>query len=292
MPKKPFGRQEQSRQPRTAFQRLQDQLKYVDLVVEVCDGRGPYSSRHPRSVEIFGTKPRLLILTKEDLSDVPLLRKWVHFFNEEGRQAQALSLSLKEQKHKSKIFQLILDLTKDKREQIAAKGLLPRPMRICAVGMPNTGKSSLINWLIGQKRAKTGNKPGVTKGSQWVRVHPDIELLDTPGILPAFQYSNETARILALLNLMPENIYDFVEVAEKSLLQMRSQYPKLITEYFGEPIESATLEDLARIRNFLTTGGRGDRIRAANVFISDLRSGKIGRVTMDRFDQLEKSDSN
>ena len=152
------------------------------------------------------------------------------------------------------------------------------------MGMPNVGKSSLINWLIGQKKAKVGNKPGVTKGAQWVRVHPQIELLDTPGILPAFSFSAATAKKLALFNLLPESNYDVEEVAQDGLEQLKAQYPKQVQNYIYEKAESLNLEELARRRNFLTTGGSLDLVRAANVFFSDLRNGKLGRVTLDRTD--------
>lgn len=281
MPSKPSGRPSQ---PRTAFQRLQEQLKYVDLVIEVSDGRVPLSSRHPKTDEIFSAKPRLLVITKEDLADPHRIKDWVTFFNSSdhgGPQAQALALSLKESKGKAKIFNLALQLTKQKREQLAAKGLLPRPTRICVVGMPNVGKSSLINWLIGVKKAKTGNKPGITKGSQWVRVHPQIELLDTPGILPAFAFGAGRERKLALFNLLPEANYDIEEVALDGLAQLKTEYPKLLQAYIQEPFETLNLEAIAKKRNFLTNGGNPDTVRAANIFVNDLRNGKLGRVTLD-----------
>ena len=193
-------------QSRTAFQHLQEQLKFVDIIIEVLDARAPLSSRHPRSGQIFGGKPRILIITKEDLGDPALIKHWVKQFSEESKDGQALALSLKTEKNKDKIFNLVLALTKDKRQQLAGKGLLPRPMRICVVGMPNVGKSSLINWLIGQKKTKVGNKPGVTKGAQWVRVHPQIELLDTPGILPAFAFSQDVSNKLAFLDFFPVSL--------------------------------------------------------------------------------------
>ncbi len=282
MPTNPSGRS--FNRSRTAFQHFQEQLKYVDLVIEICDGRVPFSSRHPRSEEIFGSKARILLLTKEDLADPLLIKEWLTIFaSEEGqRQAKTLSLSLKEQKHKSRIFELVLELTKEKRAQLAAKGILPRPSRICVVGMPNVGKSSLINWLIGQKKAKVGNKPGVTKGAQWVRVHPDIELLDTPGILPAFSFSPSVALKLALFNLMPENTYDVVEIATNGIALMKSRYPKRLETYISQDSDSLNLEGIARKRNLLITGGRLDTVRAANIFVRDLRDAKLGRVTLDQ----------
>ncbi|HEY9716211.1 MAG TPA: ribosome biogenesis GTPase YlqF [Trichormus sp.] len=284
MPARPSGRS--SSQSRTAFQHLQEQIKYVDLVIEVLDARAPLSSRHPRSREIFSNKPRLLVITKEDLGDPHKVRSWVAYFNNESdaRHSHAFALSLKTQRYKDKIFQLALEMTKDKREQLAAKGLLPRPIRICVVGMPNVGKSSLINWLIGQKKAKTGNKPGITKGAQWVRVHPQIELLDTPGIMPAFSFAAAVARRLALFNLLPEAVYDIEEIAQDGFEQMKAQYPQLVQKYIYEKAETLSLEELARRRNFLTIGGNLDLVRAANVFVSDLRNGKLGRVTLDQSD--------
>ncbi len=281
MPSKPSGRT--SSHSRTAFQHLQEQLKYVDLVIEVSDGRAPWSSRHPRSLEIFGAKPRLLVITKEDLSDPVRIKEWVTYYNtaESGPQAHALSLSLKDHRNKPKIFSLALELTKQKREQLAARGLLPRPIRICVVGMPNVGKSTLINWLIGVKKAKTGNKPGVTKGAQWVRVHPQIELLDTPGILPAFAFSPVISQKLALFNLLPEASYDIEEIADIGLNQLNEQYPKLLRDYMPELCDNLNLHEIAKKRKFLTMGGKLDTVRAANIFVTDLRQGKLGRVTLD-----------
>ncbi|HEY9772191.1 MAG TPA: ribosome biogenesis GTPase YlqF [Planktothrix sp.] len=280
MPSKPSGHP--PGQSRTAFQILQEQLKYVDVVIEVLDARAPLSSRHPRSKDIFGAKPRILVVTKEDLGDPVLIRHWVKQFNEEGEDGKALALSLKTDKNKEKVFNLVLAMTKEKREQLAAKGLLPRSMRLCVVGMPNVGKSSLINWLIGQKKTKVGNRPGVTKGAQWVRVHPQIELLDTPGILPAFSFSHEVSNKLAFFNLLPESAYDSEEIAERGLEQLRAQYPDLLKSYISQDQCALSLDEIARARNFLTTGGKLDRVRAANVFLADVRNGKLGRVTLDR----------
>lgn len=282
MPSKPSGRS--SSQSRTAFQHLQDQLRLVDLVVEVLDARAPIASKHPRSKEIFGNKPRLLIVTKEDLGDPAQIKTFLGETNsvDGAAQTRAISLSLKSARGKDKILDIVLELTKEKREQHAKKGLLPRPVRVCVVGMPNVGKSSLINWLVGQKRAKVGNRPGITKGAQWVRVHPQIELLDTPGILPAFAFGKEKGMRLALFNLLPEAHYEIEEVAECGLELMRVAYPKMLQEYISEPSDDVNLEEIARQRNFLTTGGKLDLVRAANIFVSDLRSGKLGRVTLDQ----------
>ncbi|HEY9757647.1 MAG TPA: ribosome biogenesis GTPase YlqF [Oculatellaceae cyanobacterium] len=259
--------------PSTAFQRLREQIKWVDLVFEVVDGRVPVASRHPNSEEIFGQKPRLLVITKEDLSDRRVLEPW----HDKG-----VVLSLKTGKGRDKIFKKALDLTKDKRESLAKKGILPRPMRICVVGMPNVGKSSLINWLIGTNKAKVADRPGVTKGNQWVRVHPQIELLDTPGILPVSALSKESVIRLALFNLVPGSNYEVEEVARVGLDILKSNYPELMKTYAaGAELDGLSLEAIAQKKNFITTGAKPDYMRAAATLLSDVRSGKFGRVSLE-----------
>lgn len=256
----------------TAFQKLREQIKWVDLVFEVVDARAPALSRHPNSDEIFGQKTRMLVLTKEDLADRRVLEPW---------QDRAVILSLKSGKGREKIFKRALELTKEKRDSLAKKGVLPRPMRVCVVGMPNVGKSSLINWLIGTNKTKVADRPGVTRGTQWVRVHPQLELLDTPGILPVSALDSETIIRLALFNLVPASNYEVEEVARVGLEILKSQYPELMAMYVpGAQIASLTLEEIATRKNFITTGAKPDYMRAAATLLSDLRAGKIGRVSL------------
>jgi ribosome biogenesis GTPase A len=258
--------------PSTPFQKLREQIKWVDLVFEVVDARAPASSRHPNSDEIFGQKPRLLIVTKEDLAD----RRVLEPFQDKG-----VILSLKSGKGKEKIFKKALELTQEKRASLAKKGVLPRPMRICVVGMPNVGKSSLINWLIGTKKAKVADRPGVTRGNQWVRVHPQLELLDTPGILPVSALDRETIIRLALFNLVPASNYEVEEVARVGLEILKSHYPELMQMYVpGVEVDTLTLELMAEKKHFVTTGAKPDHMRAAQTLLSDLRAGKIGRVSL------------
>ncbi|MDR3617544.1 MAG: ribosome biogenesis GTPase YlqF [Candidatus Obscuribacterales bacterium] len=264
--------------PTTAFQRLTEQIKWVDVVFEVLDARCPEASRHPRSDEIFGNKPRVTVLTKADLADMNALKDW---------QATSEILSLKNQKGKDKLIKSALAATESKREAMARRGILPRPMRVCVVGMPNVGKSSLINWLIGIHKTKVADKPGVTLGNQWVRVHPQLELLDTPGILPAGALSKESAIRLALFNLMPSGNYELEEIARTGLAMVHSRYPKLIQAYMPGAVvdktpvaEEVTLESLARRRSLIGLGAQPDHMRAASLFLTDLRSGRIGRITL------------
>lgn len=278
------------RPPSTAFQRLTEIVKWVDLVIEVLDGRLPVSTRHPKSNEIFGSKPRLIIYSKLDMSDSRRLKAYVKSINDEfalaaekgGAQQQAVALCLKGLSSKASFVEACLALTKAKRESLNKKGLLPRPMRACVVGIPNVGKSSLINWFIGKKHARTGDMPGVTKGTQWIRVHPQLELLDTPGILPPTFFQKETMSRLSVLNLVPPDTYENLECAREALQLFKHYYPEALDKYLEGLAECGDgLSLLAEKRNFLTHGGKLDDYRAANILLRDIREGKLGGITLD-----------
>lgn len=278
----------------TAYKSLQETIKWVDIVIEVLDARAPLSSRHPNALEIFGHKPRMVVMSKEDLADPGKVSEWLDVMKTatsasqtEDQMSAIISLSLKTQKNRNKLLDIALQLTESKRSALKAKGLLPRPMRAVVVGMPNVGKSSLINWMIGKNKAKAANKPGVTRGPQWVRVHPQIELLDTPGFLPPASFSEDVHLKLAMLNLIPETNYDAEEIARHGLNLLRKIYPSLIAEYIpNSELDLATLEHFADLRHFLTHGGKLDTSRAASTFLSDLRNGRLGRITLDRAPQV------
>jgi ribosome biogenesis GTPase A len=266
----------------TAFDRLQEQIKYVDLIIEVVDARAPGSSRHPSSEKIFGNKPRLIVLTKLDLADSVICKEWIKWLSE-NKNERGIALSLKTSQGKKSLINEALKVTSPRREAQSRKGILPRPMRICVVGMPNVGKSSLINWLIGHNRVRVANKPGITRAPQWIKVHPQIELLDTPGILPVNQLDADSSLKLALCNLLAETSYDAKEVARKGLELLNQYYPNLLQIYLGNLYSpEAGLEQLATKRNFITQGGKADIPRAAKAFLTDLGSGKLGAITLDR----------
>lgn len=272
----------QEKRQTTAFQRLKEQIKYVDLIIEVVDARVPGSSRHPSSESIFGNKPRLIVLTKLDLADPVICKEWIERLDTEGKE-EGIALSLKSNQGKKSVISHALKATSAKRQAQAQKGLLPRPMRVCVVGMPNVGKSSLINWLIGHSRVKVANKPGVTRAPQWIRVHPQIELLDTPGILPIDKLNADSALKLALFNLLAETSYDDKDVSRSGLELLNHYYPKLLESYLGGQYSlEEGLEQLARKRNFIGQGGRSDISRAAKAFLTDLGSGRLGAITLDR----------
>ena len=253
----------------------------MDLVIEVLDSRVPLSTRHPRAESIFGNNPRLMIMTKEDLAD-PDSMKDFRARVEETTGYPCLALSLKRSGGRSDVIDAAIEATRAKQESLARKGLLPRPMRVCVAGMPNVGKSSLINWLIGRKKARTGNRPGVTVGTQWVRVHPKLELLDTPGILPPTTFTPEVETRLAIFNLLPEGRYDVVEMATRALVLLRERYPEYLESYI-EGLRDAEngLEYIASSRNLITSGASPDILRAAGMLLADLRDGKVGRISLD-----------
>lgn len=226
------------KEPRlTPFQRLQQQLKWVDIIFEVLDGRAPYSSRHPRHSEIFGNKPRLIFITKDDLADSKLCKEWAKRFSTGSE--KAIVLCLKDRRRQPEVVNMALELAQEKFKQIEAKGLLPRPVRICVVGMPNTGKSSLINWLIGKKQVKVADRPGVTRGPQWIRVHPKLELLDTPGILPPQLSNRNVGEKLGIFNLAPAGAFSPEELADRAIAELQKRYPGMLERYLPEMPEAS-----------------------------------------------------
>lgn len=271
------SRNSSARSPRTPFQHIQNLIKWVDLVIEVIDARLPDSTRHPNADAIFGHKPRLFIFTKEDLADPEAVRAVLDRID-----VPSALVSLKRSSGKEKIINMAIEATRAQQEALVRKGILPRPMRICIVGLPNVGKSSLINWLIGQKKTKTGNRPGITQGTQWVRVHPKLELLDTPGILPPTGFTELTRDKLAALNLIPQSNYQVEPVAEAALRLLSESYSELLERYMEGLVDAEDGFDyFARKRNLLSQGAVPDRLRACSIFLAELRDGKIGRLTLD-----------
>lgn len=282
---KPAVKRAPRREPSTPFQRLTEISKWVDLIIEVLDGRLPESTRHPASKQIFGNKPRLTIYSKLDLADAERLKALTlgDFESDDPDDFhRSLILSLKSREFKGKFISSALSITTQKRQALERKGILPRPMRACVVGIPNVGKSSLINWFIGQKRTKVGDMPGVTRGTQWIRVDPQLELLDTPGILPPTAMSAETHNRLAFLNLVPASTYNVEEIADFGVRTMQRLYPERLEEYCAGLAEAQQgMMHMAETRRYLASGARLDDLRAANIFLRDVRDGKLGRLTLD-----------
>jgi len=278
------GSAPKKKRPKTGsgnWQVIREQVKYVDLLIEVCDARAPNSSRHAKAREIFAGKPILLVLNKSDLADEKLLPAYINKLNELPDQ-KAISLSLKQSSNKKAVFNLIANLTAYKREKLAKKGIRQQAVRICVIGMPNVGKSSLINWLVGRNIAKAANKPGVTRGPQWVRIDANLELLDTPGILPKDNLDKGKKETLAILNLITELSDDEI-LANRALTFLKEHYLISLKQYLDvDNTEDIHLKSLAEKRNLISAGGKLNLMRAASTLLTDLRGGKLGGICLDQ----------
>ncbi len=265
----------------TPLGRLQSQLKAIDLIIEVRDARLPDTSKHPRLHELFPNKPGIIVLAKQDLADNDALKPWLDKLKTSGNR-QALPLSFKLQTGRDKLLNLALKQTQEKQDALTKRGLLPRAIRVCVVGLPNVGKSTLINWLVGRHKAPTGDRPGITRGAHWIRIHPQIELLDSPGLLPPVSFSGEQAMKLALCNLLPQDHYDLVDAAEWGMNWIVHNHPQALDVYEKQFAQNkGSLQNLAEVRSCLLAGGKPDARRAASILVNDFRNGKLGRYVLD-----------
>ncbi|XID95171.1 ribosome biogenesis GTPase YlqF [Paenibacillaceae bacterium WGS1546] len=280
-----------------ARRQIEEKLKLIDVVFELLDARIPDSSRNPMVDEITGSKPRLVLLNKADLADPESTSEWSRYFREQGFTTHAIDANagagVKEIAGKAK------GLLKEKIDRQIAKGMKPRPIRALIVGIPNVGKSTLINRLAGRNIAQTGDRPGVTKGQQWIRFGGELELLDTPGILwPKFDDPVVGFR-LAATGAIKEDVLHIDEVGCFVLKALVEQYGSALAERYGLsdlPAELPdtqaaveVLESIGRRRGCIVGGGHVDYEKAASVLLRDLRSGKLGRMTLERPDDAGAS---
>ena len=265
-----------------AQKQLKEKLNLVDVIIEVIDARIPYSSMYKTTSELCPNKPRLILMNKSDVSDKNYNEIWAKIISEKNN-SKVIITSLSNKKDISNIISNVAALSKEVMQKRLQKGLLIRPTRTMVIGMPNVGKSSTINRLVGKSKTKTGAKAGVTRQQQWVRINDKIELLDTPGIIPTVQDDQNQALKLAFVNSVGENAYDSEYVAEKLLSLLNELYPNEIKEYFEfEKDEKISLETVAIKRKWILKGEKPDTIRTANVILSCFREGKIGKFTLDR----------
>lgn len=272
-----------------AKRQIEEKLKLIDVVFELIDARVPVASRNPMIDEIVGAKPRLILLNKADLADPAMNAKWIDWFRSFGREILAIDANtgtgVKEISGRVKL------LLREKIERQIAKGMKPRPARALIVGIPNVGKSTLINRLAGRSAAVTGDRPGVTKGQQWIRTGGDLELLDTPGILwPKFE-DPEVGFKLAATGAIKEEVLHIDEVACHLLRWLAAEYPGTLKDRYGladVPAQlsdvaaaAGVLEEIGRRRGCLAGGGHVDYEKAAGVVLRDLRTGKLGRITLE-----------
>ena len=264
---------------------ISDNLKLVDVVVELVDARIPLSSRNPEIDKIVNNKPRVLVMNKSDISDADANKKWLSYFKQKGIEAVAVdSLS---GKGVGSVTSAIDRVLKDKYERERQKGIIKHSVKMMIVGIPNVGKSSLINRLAGRSAAKTGDRPGVTTAKQWIRLSGKFELLDTPGILwPKFE-DVLTARKIAFTGGIKDDILDIEELSCYLLEYLRDNYDARLKERYKITDDISDLkgfellELVGRKRGALVSGGEIDTFKAAGFVLDDFRGAKIGNITLE-----------
>ena len=262
---------------------IEADLKQVDAVCEIVDARIPISSRNPDIDSICGTKPRIIVLNRMDLADPSATKKWIQYFRQTG--AAAVAIDCKHRKGINEFYPAVRSVLKEKLERDAAKGMT-RAMRVMVVGIPNVGKSTLINQISGRKGAKAENRPGVTRGKQWVTVDNTLLLLDTPGILwPKFEDPN-VGMMLAYTGAVKENVIDQEELAYRLIELLWKYYPQVVRERYKVDMPQDTpgyllLEEAGRKRGFLLARGEINTERMAKVLLDEYRSGKLGHFTLE-----------
>lgn len=263
---------------------ITDNLKLVDVVIELLDARIPYSSANPMLQEIIAGKPRLVALNKSDLADMKVTKEWVAYFRQQG--IPAVAVDAPQGRGIKQLVSMTESLAKPMTDKLVSKGAKPRAARVMILGIPNVGKSSLINRLAGSNKAKTADKPGVTRAKQWIRLGGNLELLDTPGILwPKFE--DMTAGLkLAFTGAINDEAIDRELITGVFLQTMAEMYPERLRERYkltgdlpSEPHE--LLELIGRKRGCLVKGGIVDMEKAQRIVLTDFRSGKLGTVSLD-----------
>lgn len=262
---------------------MEADLKQVDAVCEIVDARIPMASRNPDIDAICGAKPRIIALNRMDLADPGMTKKWIQYFKDRG--FAAIATDCKNRRGISDFQPEVRSVLKEKLARDAARGM-NRPVRVMVVGIPNVGKSTLINQISGRKGAKAENRPGVTRGKQWVSVGNGLLLMDTPGILwPKFE-DPEVGLLLAYTGAVKESVLDTEELAAALMGLLSRRYPQAIGDRYGvevtpEQTGYELLEETGRKRGFLLSRGEIDTERMAKVLLEEYRSGKLGRFTLE-----------
>ena len=265
-----------------AKRQMQEDLKLIDLIIELVDARIPLSSRNPDIDELGKNKARLILLNKSDLADERYNEQWSAYFQKKG--FYVVKVNAKSGAGLKSIQGVIQEACKAKIERDRRRGIKNRPIRAMVVGIPNVGKSTFINSYAGKACAKTGNKPGVTKGKQWIRLNKTLELLDTPVILwPKFE-DQEVGKRLAFIGSIKDEILNLEELSLELLDYIRTNYPALLNTRYGieeEGTPVSLLEAVADKRKCLIRGQEIDYAKAAGIVMEEFRNGKIGRITLE-----------
>lgn len=272
-----------------ARRQIQEKLKLIDVAIELLDARLPMSSRNPMIGDILQNKPRLILLNKADLADPDMNARWLQAFRGEGH--AVLPIDAATGTNVAQIPGEARKLLEEKIQRQIAKGMKPRPVRALIVGIPNVGKSTLINKLAGRSVAATGDRPGVTKGQQWIKVGSEMELLDTPGILwPKFE-DQEVGYRLAATGAIKDEILNVEDIAFYAIKHLADQYRDRLNERYSldippqggqEPDDIVEImEAIGRKRGCLMAGGSVNLEKASSLILRDLRGGKLGRITLE-----------
>lgn len=264
---------------------MQDDIKLIDVIVELVDARVPYSSKNPDIDTLANGKARVLLMNKYDLADTSITDEWVKYYEDKGY--FVTKVNSKNGKGIKEVNSVIQKACAKKIERDRRRGIINRPLRAMAAGIPNVGKSTFINSFAGKACTKTGNKPGVTKGKQWIRLNKNVELLDTPGILwPKFE-DQQTGLNLAFTGAIKDELYNIYELSRFLIGFLNENYPDAIsscynTEASGTGNETEILKDIAECRGCIKSGAEPDLDKAAKLLIDDFRAGKLGRITLEK----------
>lgn len=266
---------------------MQEKLKLVDMVIELRDARIPYSSKNPMIDELINQKPRLIILTKTDKAETKYTDEWVARLSNES--TYVLCLNVLKDNVTKKVVSACKELMKEKIERQIRKGIKPRPIRAMVCGIPNVGKSTLINQLAKKKATITGDRPGVTKALQWVKVGADIELLDTPGVLwPKFE-DEHVGMVLAVTGAINDQVLPLDEIAYYALKYLKQGYAEQLSSYYGiELIENnlKLFQNMGMKRGYMIKGNEVDMKRVVDSFMRDIRADKFGPITWEKVDEV------
>lgn len=266
-----------------AMRQMKEDIKLIDLIIELLDARIPLSSRNPEIDNLGQNKARLVLLNKADLADEKQNNKWIEYFKKKG--IVALKINSKNKHGIKEINNAVNIACKEKIERNLKRGIKNRPIRAMVVGIPNVGKSTFINAYAGKNCAKTGNKPGVTKGKQWIRLNNNLELLDTPGVLwPKFD-DQKIGMHLAFIGSMNDNILDVSELAFQLIKLLENLYPNAIKDRYSIEGDDNILQimyQIAEVRGCKLKGNQPDLDKTSKIVLDDFRSGKLGRITLDR----------
>lgn len=264
---------------------MQEDIKLIDVVIELVDARIPLSSKNPDINQLANNKSRILLLNKSDMADESITKKWITYFENQGYLAMAVNA--KKRNELKKVNELIQEACKEKMERNRKRGILNRPVRAMIVGIPNVGKSTFINSFAGKACAKTGNRPGVTKGKQWIRLNKQVELLDTPGILwPKFE-DQIVGQHLAFIGSIKDELIQRVDLALDLIEYLVVEYPDTLSKYYhiDEKEKSAdVLLAIANNRKCIKVGNEPDYEKAAFLLLDDFRNARLGRISIERTD--------